>query len=134
MLDKVGRLDRIDLILPPGDAETAARRHRADPAAGRAHRSCRRAQRHRQRDDRSLQPQPDRAELLALVVGVFLIYNTVTFSVVQRRPVLGSLRPGHDPTGNLRLDPAGSVDPRRVGDVAGSWRWAWCWDGVRCNW
>ncbi|MCX6044718.1 MAG: ABC transporter permease [Chloroflexi bacterium] len=30
--------------------------------------------------------------LLALVVGMFLIYNTVTFSVVQRRPVLGSLR------------------------------------------
>ncbi|MEZ4580601.1 MAG: hypothetical protein R3A10_02895 [Caldilineaceae bacterium] len=58
--------------------------------------------------------------LLALVVGVFLIYNTVTFSVVQRRPVLGSLRPGHDPAGNLRLDPAGSVDPRRVGDVAGT--------------
>ncbi len=29
--------------------------------------------------------------LLALVVGMFLIYNTVTFSVVQRRPVLGSL-------------------------------------------
>ena len=30
--------------------------------------------------------------LLALVVGVFLIYNTVTFSVVQRRPILGVLR------------------------------------------
>ncbi|MGQ9908341.1 MAG: FtsX-like permease family protein [Candidatus Flexifilum sp.] len=30
--------------------------------------------------------------LLALVVGVFLIYNTVTFSVVQRRPLLGTLR------------------------------------------
>lgn len=30
--------------------------------------------------------------LLAVVVGVFLIYNTVTFSVVQRRPILGILR------------------------------------------
>ncbi|MHB8629331.1 MAG: FtsX-like permease family protein [Aggregatilineales bacterium] len=30
--------------------------------------------------------------LLALVVGMFLIYNTVTFSVVQRRPVIGTLR------------------------------------------
>jgi putative ABC transport system permease protein len=30
--------------------------------------------------------------LLALVVGVFLIYNTVTFSVVQRRPMIGVLR------------------------------------------
>ena len=30
--------------------------------------------------------------LLALVVGLFLIYNTVTFSVVQRRGVIGILR------------------------------------------
>lgn len=30
--------------------------------------------------------------LLALVVGVFLIYNTVTFSVIQRRPMIGILR------------------------------------------
>lgn len=30
--------------------------------------------------------------LLALVVGLFLIYNTVTFSVVQRRKVIGILR------------------------------------------
>ena len=30
--------------------------------------------------------------LLALVVGLFLIYNTVTFSVVQRRHIIGILR------------------------------------------
>ncbi len=30
--------------------------------------------------------------LLALVVGLFLIYNTMTFSVVQRRPLFGTLR------------------------------------------
>jgi putative ABC transport system permease protein len=30
--------------------------------------------------------------LLAMVVGIFLIYNTVTFSVVQRRALFGSLR------------------------------------------
>ena len=30
--------------------------------------------------------------LLALVVGMFLIYNTITFSVVQRRPLFGTLR------------------------------------------
>lgn len=30
--------------------------------------------------------------LLALVVGLFLIYNTMTFSVVQRRPMFGALR------------------------------------------
>ena len=30
--------------------------------------------------------------LLALIVGMFLIYNTVTFSVVQRRPMFAILR------------------------------------------
>ena len=30
--------------------------------------------------------------LLAMVVGMFLIYNTITFSVVQRRPIFGILR------------------------------------------
>lgn len=30
--------------------------------------------------------------LLAVVVGIFLIYNTVNFSVVQRRPMIGILR------------------------------------------
>ena len=30
--------------------------------------------------------------LLALVVGMFLIYQSMTFSVVQRRPLIGSLR------------------------------------------
>lgn len=30
--------------------------------------------------------------LLALVVGLFLIYNTMTFSVVKRRPLFGTLR------------------------------------------
>src|SRR5690606_27636794 len=29
---------------------------------------------------------------LALIVGMFLIYNTVNFSVVQRRPLFGILR------------------------------------------
>lgn len=30
--------------------------------------------------------------MLALVVGLFLIYNTMTFSVLQRRPLFGTLR------------------------------------------
>ena len=30
--------------------------------------------------------------LIALLVGVFLVYNTITFSVVQRRPMIGILR------------------------------------------
>jgi len=30
--------------------------------------------------------------LLALLCGAFLIYNTITFSVVQRRTLIGTLR------------------------------------------
>ena len=30
--------------------------------------------------------------LLALIVGLFLIYNTMTFSVVQRKVLIGTLR------------------------------------------
>jgi putative ABC transport system permease protein len=42
--------------------------------------------------------------LLALVVGMFLVYNTVLFSVVQRRAVFGTLRTlGTTPGQLLRL-------------------------------
>ncbi|MCB0160180.1 MAG: ABC transporter permease, partial [Caldilineaceae bacterium] len=93
VLDKVGRLDRIDLILPPGDAGTAARAAiatilppgaRMDLAAGRSGTV--------NEMTAAFSLNLTALSLLALVVGVFLIYNTVTFSVVQRRPVLGSLR------------------------------------------
>ncbi len=84
-----GRLSRIDLIsndeaalaalaawLPPGlRLETAA-------ARGNAIRQMTAA----------FELNLSALSLLALVVGMFLIYNTVTFSVVQRRPLFGILR------------------------------------------
>ena len=91
VLGLVGRLSRIDLALGPdgpGDLE----RVRAllppgvslGPAGSRA----------------TVLDQMTRAfrlnltmlSLLALLVGVFLIYNTMTFSVVQRRALFGTLR------------------------------------------
>ncbi len=88
-----GRLSRIDLIVP-------------DDAGGRAL-----VERIRQAlpADAEIVPAGARARtvasmteaftlnlkalsLLALVVGMFLIYNTMTFSVVQRRPLIGMLR------------------------------------------
>ncbi|MEM0963183.1 MAG: ABC transporter permease [Bacteroidota bacterium] len=86
-----GRLSRIDLILPEGDEAAEARVRDLLP------------------DGVGLRPASTQAEtlatmtsafrlnltalsLLALVVGVFLIYNTVTFAVVQRRRVLGTYR------------------------------------------
>ena len=88
---RIGRLDAIDLILPRGDLTAA------DPFFGSAA---------TRRPDRTRAPPFGRAaqmtaafrtnltalSLLALVVGMFLIYNSMTFSVVQRRPLFGTLR------------------------------------------
>lgn len=93
ILGKVGRLDRIDLIIPAGQAGAAAlaRIKAVLPPGARIDAT----------DARNgtvgemtaaFQLNLTALSLLALVVGMFLIYNTVTFSVVQRRPVLGSLR------------------------------------------
>ena len=68
-------LGRIEALLPPGAALVPAREDGALSQMTAAF-------------ELNLQA----LSLLALVVGVFLIYNTVTFSVVQRRPVLGTLR------------------------------------------
>jgi putative ABC transport system permease protein len=90
-----GRLTRIDLILPAADPA------RLDAALGRVTALL--------PDGAEVRPASTQAEalatmtaafrlnltalsLLALVVGVFLIYNTVTFAVVQRRRVLGTYR------------------------------------------
>ena len=49
--------------------------------------------------------------LLGLIVGAFLIYNAVTFSVVQRRPVIGSLRAlGVDAAADIRAGSGRSGD------------------------
>lgn len=88
LLDQEGRLTRIDLLLPDAAAERLARAlppgTTLQPAGARA----------------SVLAQMTRAfsvnltalSLLALLVGMFLIYNTMTFSVVQRRPLFGALR------------------------------------------
>jgi putative ABC transport system permease protein len=89
ILGMVGKLSRIDLIvadeaalapvevlLTPGlQLETAAARSNAI-----------------QQMTAAFELNLSALSLLALVVGMFLIYNTVTFSVVQRRPLFGILR------------------------------------------
>ena len=88
---RIGLLDRIDLLAPDGDDALLARLQALLP------------------DTVTVQPVAARSgtieqmtaafrtnltalSLLALVVGLFLIYNTMTFSVVQRRPLFGTLR------------------------------------------
>jgi putative ABC transport system permease protein len=93
LLGRVGRLDRIDLLVPPGAAGRAllARAAAALPpgaqllaAAGRTRTAAEMT--------RAFRLNLTALSLLALVCGAFLIYNTMTFSVVQRRTLLGTLR------------------------------------------
>jgi putative ABC transport system permease protein len=89
-----GRLSRIDLILPSDDAAQAAalRDIRAAlPEGARVQRSETRTQTVEQMT-RAFELNLTALSLLALVVGAFLIYNTMTFSIVQRRSLIGRLR------------------------------------------
>ena len=89
---KVGLLDRIDLIVEParlGSVERAVAA--AIPAGARAIRPKVRT------DEISRMLQSFRLNIealgwVALLVGMYLIYNTVAISVVQRRPEVGTVR------------------------------------------
>ena len=87
---KLGKLDRIDLILPEtGDA--AARVESLLPEGARQGTVGARAGAVEQMTA-AFRTNLTALSLLALLVGLFLIYNTMTFSVVQRRPLFGTLR------------------------------------------
>lgn len=93
VLGKVGTLDRIDLIVPPGEPGQATLARIAAILPGNVRIVTSAARTSTVGDmTAAFSLNLTALSLLALVVGMFLIYNTVTFSVVQRRPVLGSLR------------------------------------------
>ena len=85
-----GRLSRIDLVLPD-DGSSSARVEAVLPDGVRLIRSGTRTETVLQMT-RAFEVNLTALSLLALVVGMFLIYNTMTFSVVQRRPLIGRLR------------------------------------------
>jgi putative ABC transport system permease protein len=88
-----GRLTRIDLIIPDDAAgrALAARIRHARPASAEIVPAGARAETALSMT-RAFTLNLTALSLLALVVGMFLIYNTMTFSVVQRRPLIGMLR------------------------------------------
>ena len=92
VLGRVGKLDRIDLIVPEAEAKStiAAIGALLPPSARIETAAARTGAVNEMTAAFSLNLTA--LSLLALVVGMFLIYNTVTFSVIQRRPVLGTLR------------------------------------------
>jgi putative ABC transport system permease protein len=93
LLGMVGHLSEIDLIIPDGaPGETLLNTLRVDlPPGARIEVAAAKTQTITQLTA-SFQLSLTALSLLALVVGMFLIYNTVTFSVVQRRPMIGTLR------------------------------------------
>lgn len=93
LLGRVGRLDRIDLIVPEGAAgeRTLERAGTVLPPGAQILPAGSRAQTMEEMT-RAFRLNLTALSLLALVCGVFLIYNTMTFSVVQRRTLIGTLR------------------------------------------
>jgi putative ABC transport system permease protein len=92
-LGRVGRLNQIDLIIPDGAAgdELRAQIRAILPPDAQLTRPAVRTNAIAQMTA-AFELNLAALSLLALVVGMFLIYNTITFSVVQRRGLLGTLR------------------------------------------
>ena len=86
-----GLLSRIDLVLPVGDS-AAVEAVRALLPVGADVRPASTQAEALATMTAAFRLNLTALSLLALVVGVFLIYNTVTFAVVQRRRVLGTYR------------------------------------------
>ena len=91
VLGKVGILDRIDLIIPRGSQDEATLRRITAilPPGARVVQSTDSAV---EEMTAAFRLNLTALSMLALAVGMLLIYNTVVFSVVQQRSVLGSLR------------------------------------------
>ena len=86
-----GWLSHIDLILPEGQPERFAELENQLPAGYQVSKSSARTGAVEQMTE-AFRTNLAALSLLALVVGLFLIYNTMTFSVVQRRRMFGTLR------------------------------------------
>ncbi len=89
----LGQLDRIDLILPEGalgEEQFADLQAWLPPSVQLQTVAARTGA--IQEMTAAFRVNLTALSLLALLVGLFLIYNTMTFSVVQRRPLFGILR------------------------------------------
>jgi putative ABC transport system permease protein len=92
---RLGRLDRIDLILPDeGEGATGGAGEVVEALLPPGVRITQTEARSGTIEEMTAAFRLNllALSLLALVVGLFLIYNTMTFSVVQRRVLFGTLR------------------------------------------
>ena len=86
--DSIGRVDHIDLILTDAEAE---RIKAALPTGLRLTTTAQRTNVLEQMT-RAFHTNLTAMSLLAMLVGGFIVYNTMTFAVLQRRALLGTLR------------------------------------------
>ena len=89
LLGMVGRLSHIDLIVEGDEALAAIE---ALVPMGAKLETAQAQKNAVQQMTAAFELNLTALSLLALVVGMFLIYNTVTFSVIQRRSLFGTLR------------------------------------------
>jgi len=87
-LDRIGEIEHIDLVLKDDQVASLAAALpeglRLQPAAQRGNALAQMT--------RAFHINLTAMSLLALLVGAFIVYNTMTFAVLQRRPLLGTLR------------------------------------------
>lgn len=93
LLSKKGYLSRIDLVVPDGEAgeKVLTKLRRVLPPGASIIPAGARAG-SLEKMTRAFRLNLKALSLLALVVGMFLIYNTMTFSVIRRRRLIGMLR------------------------------------------
>ena len=92
-LGLVGKLSRIDVRVPPGvDGERALEHLRASLPSGVAIHPAQRRTRQSLDMTAAFTTNLQAMSLLALLVGVFLIFSAISFAVVQRRRTIGVLR------------------------------------------
>jgi putative ABC transport system permease protein len=93
LLAMQGRLSRIDLIIPQGiDEEAQVKRLKALLPPGADLISAGNRSQALAQMTRAFHTNLIASSLLALLVGAFLIYNTMRFIVLQQRPLIGRLR------------------------------------------
>lgn len=108
LLHQEGVLSRIDVLLPEGDAQAVADFSALLPPGAQLQRPSARTETLLQMS-RAFEINLSALSLLALLVGVFLIYNTVAFSVVQRRQHFAILRSLGATPGQLQAQILGEV-------------------------
>jgi putative ABC transport system permease protein len=94
LLGMRGRLSRVDLILPPDEVGEARLREAIRellPPGAEITRSALRGE-HVEQMTRAFRTNLTALSMLGLLVGMFLIYNALTFSVVRRRTLFGRLK------------------------------------------